>query len=483
MVDLDSLSVEDAALWEAMGAAKPRFSPTPTAGAVNELAAARAVAVMIGKPLLPWQEWTLRVGTEKLPSGRYRFPEFLLTVPRQAGKTTLVIVLLLTRSLLYPKREAFYTAQTGKDASSRWLDMAQLVEGCQFADEFLVRRGVGYQSINASRRGSSIKPFGPTPTSLHGYTPHDVVLDEIFAHDGVTGRDLMGAIKPAQQTLPTRQLVMLSTAGNAGSTFLKERVDVGRTALESGQAHGYVEWSLTPDADPFDEGNWSFHPSLGHLVELEDLREISSSMDRGEWRRAFMNQWVENGTPLYDMERWRGLAGELDRVPLSECVLGFSQNSDSTRGVVVAAWSVGGRSAVKVVVSTADPGSLPVTLAELHEKRPKAFVADDGAKDRVLIDELRRALPGWAAEDVVALTPREWTLASHGLEAAIRSGRVLHDGDAQLAASVATALSRSMGETWALSHHSSPEVIAAAAALRTLETMPPEAPDVEVHFG
>lgn len=483
-MDVSLLADEDRALWEALGDAKPSRSPLPKPGAPNELNAALASAEMIGKPLIPWQRWVMRLATERLPSGRYRFPEFVLTVPRQSGKTTLVTVLLLTRSLLYPGREAYYSAQSGKDASSRWSDMAQLVELCTFSKEFTIRRGVGYQSINSNRTKSSIKPFAPTSTSLHGYTPHDVVLDEIFAHDAIAGKDLMGAIKPAQQTLPTRQLVMLSTAGNAGSVFLKERVDVGRAALDSDQDAGYIEWALPDDADPYDEGNWSFHPALGHLVQYEDLREIASSLDKGEWKRAFMNQWVENASLLFDMVRWRELGSSLEAPALSDCVLGFSQSSDRTRGCIVAAWLTSeGKYALKVVKSTTDLGSFAVMVAELHERRPKALVADDGGLDRALVDEVRRALPEWARDDVIALSPREWTLASAGLESAIRNGRIVHDSDPQLTAAVATALSRQMGEAWALSHRSSPEVIAAAAALRTLETTPVEESRIEVHFA
>ena len=59
------LSASDAALWEAMGEATPRYTPTPTPGAANELRAVETITASLGQRLLPWQRWTVRVLTEK----------------------------------------------------------------------------------------------------------------------------------------------------------------------------------------------------------------------------------------------------------------------------------------------------------------------------------------------------------------------------------------------------------------------------------
>ena len=483
MVDVSSLAPEDADLWEAMGSATPRWSHLPTPGAEHELRAVRMVAKALGKSLLPWQEWVVRVGTEKLPNGRYRFPEFLLTVPRQSGKTLLITCVLIARGMMCPGRRSFYTAQTGKDGSNRWKDMAALVANSPFKDEFQIRYGIGSQSITFSRNLSRLEPFAPTPTSLHGYTPHDVALDEIFSFDGVQGNDLMGAIKPAQQTLKDRQLIMLSTAGHMGSVFLKERVDTGRVSAETNQSGvGYVEWSLTADHDPYDEQGWSFHPSLGHLIEVEDLRELAKSTPKGEWQRAFLNQWVDSYNPLFDMTAWKHLTGPLEPVSLSHCVLAFSQASDSSRGVVVAAWWQGDRIAIKLVLSDQDIGGFAVRVAELAEQhKPLSLCADDGGLDRRMIDSVNRALPRHM--QVEKLSPREWELASVGFDEAIANGVLIHANEPHLTAAVAGAVSKRMKESWAISHSSRPEVIAAAAAVRMLESKPAPLPKPEVYFG
>ena len=479
-MDVDRLAPADRALWESMGNAKPRFSPMPTPGARHELAAVQMAAKAVGQPLIPWQAWAARVSTEFSMSDprRYRFPQFVFTVPRQSGKTTLTRSKLLARCLMYPNRRAFYTAQTGKDARERWADLCDAAMRSPLAPALTYRKAIGSERLIVNRNDSRIQPFAPTPESLHGYTPNDVDLDEVFAFDAVQGNDLMGAIRPAQQTLPDRQFTMLSTAGHAGSTFLREQVDLGRASVDNPNASsGYLEWSLPDNVDPYDEQAWHFHPALGHLITIDDLREAATApgMSKGEWQRAFCNQWVVAHDPLFNMTAWGALSADLEPPRMTDCIIGFSQASDRSRAAVVAAWRLpDGRRALKIVVSTTDVGGFAGRVVELDERLPLALVADDGGLDRPLIDEVRRALP--SHRRVTALSPRDWVLASTGLSAAIADGTVVHANEPHLTAAIAAAVSKPMGEAWAVSHRSRPEAVAACAALRGLDALPAVAP-------
>ena len=197
--DASGLAAGDRALWDAMGAAVPVCSPMPSPGAPNELAAVEVVCRAVGTPLLPWQRWAVRVITEKRLDDprRYRYPDFTVTVERQSGKTTVVRGILLTRAMIYRHRSAFYTAQTGKDATERWSDLVQRVEHSPLKSGVRVRKAIGTQRLVVVNTESRISPFAPTSESLHGYTPHDVVVDELFSFDDAQGNDLQGAIKPA----------------------------------------------------------------------------------------------------------------------------------------------------------------------------------------------------------------------------------------------------------------------------------------------
>lgn len=492
----DDLAPADRALWDAMGAATPRFSTMPTPGAPNELAAFEAVATALGTPPLPWQRWAVRVMTEFRPgptygSHRYVYPDATVTVERQSGKTTFVRALLLMRGMIYPGRVAFYTAQTGKDARARWLDLVKRIESSELRLGVTVRRGIGAEALVVPSTGAEFSPFAPSPTSLHGYTPHDVAVDELFAFTAAQGMDLVGAIGPAQQTLPSRQSVWLSTAGSADSAFLRERVDTGRLAIEDERTPKcYLEWSLDPDADPYDEVNWKVHPALGHLISMDDLREFSNTItSEGEWRRAFWNQWVESSEPVYSVEQWRAAPAVVERPSLSDTVLGYAIDSERESAAVVAAWEqADGTQAVKVVWSSTEGGAAPDDLADVvlrlrEEHRPRLVVADNGGLTRVPLDVVqRRAARGGWSKSSSALLPSDWVIASTGLVSKLTAREVAHDRDEVLDSAIPLALRRPMGEAWALSHKTPAPLLAAVAALRGLDTLR-RAASPEIYMG
>lgn len=472
--DADALAPDDRALWDAMGAATPSYSPMPTPGAPNELRAVEVVCRAIGTPLLPWQRWAVRVITEKRADDprRYRHPDVTVTVERQSGKTTVIRGVLLARAMIYRHRSAFYTAQTGKDATERWADLVQRIEHSALKSGVKVRKAIGTQRLIVANTESRLSPFAPTSESLHGYTPHDVAVDELFSFDDVQGNDLQGAIKPAQQTLPDRQVIWLSTAGHAGSTFLRSKVDAGRLAnLDPSSTLGYLEWSLDPSLDPYAEEHWSMHPAYGHLIGAQDLRELAESVPEGEWRRAFWNQWIEAVDPVFDMGQWASAARVLTP-PAGDVVLGYALDAARSSAAVVAAWETAdGAQAVRPVWLSSDVDALPAKVIELHGKlRPVAVVADNGGLTRVALDAVQREAheAGWPRASV-GLTPADWVIASTSIVGKLAEGRLVHDGSDPLTDAVRRALTRRMGEAWAISHNSPAPVLAMAAALRGLD--------------
>ena len=55
---------------------------------------------MLGTPLMPWQQRVADTALEVDPgTGRLAYREVTLTVPRQSGKTTLILALAVHRAL------------------------------------------------------------------------------------------------------------------------------------------------------------------------------------------------------------------------------------------------------------------------------------------------------------------------------------------------------------------------------------------------
>lgn len=456
-----------------LGEAQPLHATLPTPGAPNELAAIEKTARMLGTPLLPWQRFVARVLTEKNPDGSYRYKTCLLTVPRQSGKTTLFRTLLTARCLKNPNRRAFLTAQTGKDARERLFDLADKVSLSVIGKTVRVRRAAETPRIEFHNK-SRLQSFAPTPESLHGYTIHDAVLDEIFSFSELEGNLLTGAIIPAQSTIKDRQLLMCSTAGTADSVFLNDLVRAGREAVKDSQSPmAYWEWCLPDGADPFEPDNWDFHPGLqGGLITKDDIASAAVSMAHGEFIRAYMNRLTLTSEALFDVEAWRECMAELSIPNRSRVAMGVEVTADRRRSAIVAAWKEGNTYHLKLLRNGYGTSWLPQALELIHEGRPLAIGMDKHPQNSVIQTEMQTLLPDM---ELAMLTPDGYKTACVSFKAAIEDHRIKQNGHQALAASVASAVSRPMGESWVVSHRSdNPEVVAAIVACRLLDEVKPE---------
>jgi hypothetical protein len=492
---LGHLEPADARLFEALGDAMPAYATMPTPGAKHQLRQAQLIARTLGTPATPWQNLATRIITERRIDDprRYRWPIVVITVPRQAGKTTEFRVVQTTKCLLQPGRRAFYTAQTGKDAAARWKDLKDGIQLSPLRDSVSVRLAAGSQSLTFAN-GSTIAPFAPTPTSLHGYTPHDVVVDECFAFDDIAGDDLMGAIGPAQITLPDRQLILISTAGNADSTWLLRWINAARKALKDPTAEiAILEWSMPAGLDPRDPASWAFHPALGHLITTADLAEMSARHNDADWLRYYMNVWsITSEIGVFDPADLEACAAIPQKPPANrrDITLGVEIAADRSRSAILGVWDDPntGRPAVRVVRTLAGTAGLLDAVLQLRDDWRSPIAVDDAGPTREFISQFADAIGhgDQLTHDELQrrgfhiLGTKDFATGCDSLRARIREHTISLDGEDVLMQSARDAASRPMGQGWALDRNRSkgpiPEIIAAAVALRIHDTAPTPAP-------
>lgn len=468
------------ALLEALGEAQPKYFTKPTPGAVNDLAAARVVAQALGTPLFPWQALTIRIASERRHDDprRYRWPLVIITTPRQVGKTTMYRIYQVTKCLMQPGRIAYFTAQTGKDARARWNDIvkALVAEKSPLKNAVSIRYSAGDAQVKF-RNGSIIAPFAPTAESLHGYTPHDVAVDEAFAFDSVQGTDLMGAIVPAQQRLPDRQLLIFSTAGNAESGWLRELIDQGRAALDDpGAPVAFLEWSMADGADPDDPANWLFHPGITGDFTLEDLTDQYKQMrDRpGEWLRAYMNTWqdVDNSVKVFTPEEISLFKGYEQTPPekFSDLCISYEMAADRSRAVIAAAWvdPVTKLPNIRIAQRLGYGEDLAAAMLDVIRQRPKTYGADDGGATRDTTDQLEQK-----HKTPRILNGKESATAAEAFIARAKAGEISLHVDEFTEQALDDLATRPVGQGINFDRKKSrgpiPEIIAAAVALRLLE--------------
>lgn len=503
--------------WQLPGAA-PLHATRRTLDRPTDGPRVALVAHALGTPLLPWQRYTADLATERTgapwcpacqldqvtgastledPSAfghtcPYAYQVVVVTVPRQSGKTTLMRAIGTDRCLAMPDTGVFYTAQTGKDARERWYDLVKAVKESPLRHLATVRSAAGSERV-VWPNGSMFRCFAPLPKSLHGYTPPLVMLDEAFAHDELLGNDLMGAIGPAQITIPHRQLWIVSTAGTAESVFLRRWVEAGR-AGEPGVA--ILEWAAGPDvADIYDPAAWpTFHPAMvdvdgRQLVTADALRMEANRLPRSEFERAYGNRWTRTSSNIIGAEAWDALRQDDQRppthLPPSEVVYAWDVMPDRSQADLVALWRPGPGKPVQARVVKSAPGMawLADTVADLYGQGYRTFAYATDGPARELADEL----PAMPSARLVPVQGAEYADAWGQLLEAIARRQLRHDGSDVLAIHASNVATRPMVDRAAPSRRNSAGPVSAIIALMVgmwvLDHRPPPSPALDYRFA
>lgn len=448
-------------LTRAQGICEPRWA-TPRTGRRTLGRAAAKVARLLGQPLLPWQRQVVDVALEVEADGRPAYRDVILTCPRQQGKSTLLLALILTRALLEPRSNTVYLAQSALDAKKKWSDeWVPRIEGSLLGSQVSVRRAPGREGLLFAN-GSRQSIVASTEKAGHGEVIDFGILDEAFAYQDARVEQ---ALRPAMMTRPAAQFWVTSTAGTPDrSPYLWERVQAGRQAVEAGIRTGlcFFEWSAEDQADPADPETWRrCMPALGLTVDEETVRAAQLSMGRHEFARAFLNRWVATmGDPLISMEHWQSLGDP--GAPRPEWVVFGVDVAPQGRSAAIVA--VGERDddlqAAVLEHGTGSDWVIPALGRLLPEYgNPRLLV--DGKACRHLLPELER-VSGFRVTELAAgeIPPA----CAFWLKLA-QEGRIKHRGEHELAVALDGAGQRALGDGWAWSRRNSGADITPLVAL------------------
>ncbi len=195
---------------------------------------------------MPWQRYVYDVATEVLPNGDWAYDTVVITVQRQAGKTTGTRPVVVHRCSAADMRRVFITAQSRKHARRRWMDQTDAMLNSRLLRGKLKRKvSNGFEELRWLAENSTFEPFAPNEGDMHGETPDMALVDELWALTWEVFQGLMGAVEPGFLT-KNAQLWLFSTAGTADSVPLNDAVKDGRAAVEAGETTGtaYFEWSV-----------------------------------------------------------------------------------------------------------------------------------------------------------------------------------------------------------------------------------------------
>lgn len=440
----------------------------------------------MGTPLMPWQRMAADVALEIDPrTGRLAYREVIITVPRQSGKTSLLLPVAVHRGQAFdaPQRTV-YTAQTRGRARQKWADdQVPAIQKSIFGRRVQSIRYANDSETLYWSNGSTYGVEGSSETAGHGKTLDLAFIDEAFAEQDSRKEQ---ALRPTMLTRPEPQLWIVSTAGNERSTFLRSKVDAARIRCANNEPSSiaYFEWSADPVADPADPDTWwSCMPALGHTVTEDAMRAAQHAMPAAEFARAYLNVWPDGlaaSWAVIGKDEWTRAADHESRIP-DPAPRVFAVDTSPERAwssIAVAAIREDGREHVEVVDHHRGTDWVVARLADLVARwNAPGPVVLAGPAAHAFLDDLRAE-----GVDALAMSLTDSKDAAGQLFDKV-PGAVRHVDQLSLNTAIAGATRRTVGDAWAWSRRGDTDIsplVAVSAARWALARIPEDDTDYEI---
>lgn len=411
---------------------------------------------------MPWQQMIADVGGELSEDGLPAYREVIISVPRQSGKTTLVLAWECHRAIMWGRPQRItYTAQTGEDARKKLIDdqgplidPASLVRTPLSAAVRRIFRGAGASSIDFLT-GSRIVLISSGKDAGHGKTSDLAIIDEAFAD---TDDRREQALVPAMLTRKDAQTLVLSTMGTEESVYWNRKVTAGRDAVAMGLTSGtaYFEWSAEPDLPIDDPETWySCMPALGHTQSLAAVQHARQTMSEGDFRRAMLNQPTVSDERVIPVGLWNAVCND-QVAPRGTLTFALDVNPERSGAAIVVCDDTG---AVELIESKSGIGWVVEACRTLC-KDGAEMVIDVFGPAGSIVSELTQA-----SVRVVEYKSREVTYACSGLYDAIADGTIRVRSNSVLDSAVAGASRKTSGDAWLWARRDSGSDISALVAM------------------
>ena len=283
---------------------------------------------VLGQEPMPYQREIFDTAFEVDAFGQLWYREIVIILPRQSGKTTIVIPWGTHRALMWPERQhILYIAQTYAKALEKLTDeqhyrikrspIGRLLQPSRTGTTLRATNGMHHMLF---KNGSKWSIDAATETAGHGSTLGLGMGDELFAQKDDR---LEQAISPAMIAVADAQRLWISTAGYSQrkSPFLWEKKEQGRARVELLRADLallndpryrslYIEYSAPMDADPDDPLTyWGCMPALGFTQSLANVISERENLKDGFFR-PYLNWWADELTVEWKIPKakWEAVA-------------------------------------------------------------------------------------------------------------------------------------------------------------------------------
>jgi len=421
------------------------------------------LAARAGLKLDPWQQHVLRRGMGEDADGSWSAFECCVNVPRQNGKGGIIEARELWGLFIGGEQLILHSAHEFKTAKAAFKRVERLIRGCPDLHKRVkaYRYTVGEESIEL-HTGQTLRFIARSKGSGRGFTGDCNILDE----DMILGDDAMDALLPTMAAVANPQIWYLGSAGiGAPSVQLGRLRRRALAALEAGTPDpslAYFEWSADLHRDECpngctdhddagsDEAVLKANPAVGYRLTLEKVRNERLTLSAAGYARERLGvgEYPADEADIWQVigeDVWRALAAA-ESQPSDPVAFAIDMTPERSHAAICVAGEWRGGTHVEVVDHRPGTGWILERAVELHEKwGPRCWVVDGAGPAGSLIAELEERL----GVEVVQPKGREVAAACGQFYDAATEQTLSHLDQAPLAAALAGAQRRPLGDAWA----------------------------------
>ena len=340
-----------------LGEAPPRVLVAPPVARANSWQDVADLSAAFGITLDEWQEVVLEAAMGERADSTWAARRVGLSVPRQNGKSQLLVARALAGALLFGERKIVISAHQQDTARESFSKLMEIID----ADANTSLRARVKSVMNAMNRehvkfvnGATIQFKARSGSGSRGFSSDCLMLDEAQ----ILSQRAWVSINSTMSAMPNPQVWLLGTPptpeddGEVFASVRSSAIDGKSTAV------AWAEWSADPKAPDYDPASeytrWAANPAwnvrINHEVvqgEFETYPPNRFALDRlGVWPSAVggsrlidEGEWERTGIPVAPTDGTRsfGVAFSFDGARVS--VAGALKHDDGVHVELVGAQS------------------------------------------------------------------------------------------------------------------------------------------------
>jgi phage terminase large subunit-like protein len=428
-------------------------------------------ATELGINLMEWQKFVCIHGHKVRADGRWAHSELGLIMARQQGKSTLMMLRILTGMFVWGEGLQLASAHRLTTSLETFRQIVALMEANPKLEKEVkkIRWQHGAEEIELfGNRRFVVKAANNAARGLS--KPETIHLDELREYKD---EDAWSSMRYSMMAAKNPQVWIYSSAGDQHSVILNKLRERALVSATTNDPIGWFEWSAEPDAPillPSGEMNWpafaQANPSLGITIHPDNLKAVINDPP-DIVRTEVLAQWVDTINSAIDAQKW-GLC-QTEPIPLDlekETWFGLDLSPDRKFGALVATQKLPGEKFNLVLLHTWSNDYSINDLAVANDIAP--YVRKYNVQTVAYSKRTAQAVASRLVPAGIPITDMDGAIYAESCDrwlGAINSHRLQHGGQDELTQQTLSAAKLPYGDgSWIIGRRASRVAVCAAVA-------------------